>query len=214
MQILSKKYLSPVSSILLLYNILTFATVFKVKMNSKSLLLLSVIVLFFSITSCQEDIPLLGQDGTVVDYDSAFLSSITLNGYDTLDPSGNYWDTTAVFFPDTANNRFPDVFYNIDIYDSSFLFSYFQDSHFDDVLPSELPLTYNINPPVYIPAFYKYFYLRTYDFEIDTPTVDSTFMDSILFVVGPDTVSAVKYPTSFTNNGTNGVNVSVGITWK
>jgi len=163
--------------------------------------------------SCQRDIPLLGEEEGEVDHDTVFLWAITLNGYDTLDPQGMPWDSSASYLHDSMDYWYPDVFYNFDTYDTVNPFSYYQQTHFLNVSPDTLPVSYQLVPNVLVP-WYTPFFLRIYDFELDTPSVDSTFMDSILFVVGPDTVGPEKYPRTVTGIGPNGASVTLSLLWK
>ena len=176
---------------------------------------LVVIAIIASILSaCQRDIPLLGEEDGPVDYDSVYLWAITLTAFDTLDPGGMPWDTSSSYLYDSVDYRFPDVFYNIGVSDSLFPFSYYQQSHFLNISPDTLPVAYQLVPATLIPYHYKPFFLRMYDFELDTPSVDSTFMDSILFVVGPDTVGPDKYPQYVSGIGANGASIILSLLWK
>ncbi len=182
-------------------------------MSFHSLRLVSLLLFAAFFSACQRDIPVLGEGEGDQDYDSAFLWAITLNQYDTLDPSGMSWDSEPSYLFDSIYYRFPDVFYNIGNYDTTFDFTFSQQTHFLNVTPDTLPLTYQVDPALYIPGFNKPFHLRIYDFELDTPSVDSTFMDSILFVV-PDPGAPVPYPPNLTGMGANGASVTISLLWR
>ena len=174
-------------------------------------LLFSVIIMF---SACQEDIPVLGEGDGDRNYDSVFLWAITLNDYDTLYGFGQPWDSTFSWLYDSMYYRFPDVFYNIGMYDTTFPFSFYQKSHFLNVTPDTLPLAYLLEPEVWIPEFYKPFHVRLYDFELDTPSVDSTFIDSILFIVGPDPGGPEEFPRYVSGIGPNGTSVTISLFWR
>ncbi len=180
-------------------------------------LLWLVIILQF-LASCQKDIPVAGQDDqgnlVVVPRDSAWISSITLLYFDSLDSQGLLWDTVATTPYDSLNFQYPDVFYNIGIYDILFPLSFYQASCFFNMDPRQLPITYKLVPPVYIPAWGKPFHLRVYDREISASGVDSTLMDSVLFVVQPDFTLPNPYVSYFTSTGAAGVELTLGVIWQ
>lgn len=168
--------------------------------------------------SCQKDIPVLGQDEQgntiIVPRDSVFISSISLNNFDSITPWGSYWDTIATTGFDTIDHRYADIFYNIGIYDTLFPFSFYQQTHFVNVDPRHLPLVYNLVPPLYIPGFGKQFHLRIYDLDLSVAGRDSVLMDSIPFLVEPDFSLTNPYINSVTSSGVNSVNVTLGLSWQ
>jgi hypothetical protein len=168
--------------------------------------------------SCQKDIPVLGQDeqgnSIVIPRDSVFISSIRLNSFDSLTPWGALWDTAITSAFDSINFQYPDIFYNIGIYDETFPFSYYQQTFFVNVDPRSLPLVYYLVPPVQIPQFGKQFHLRVFDLELSASGRDSTFMDSIPFVVEPDFSLSNPYISEVTATGAGGINVTLGLTWR
>lgn len=174
--------------------------------------------MIIAMSSCQKDIPVLGQDEQgntiIVPRDSVFISSITLNSFDSLAPWGNLWDTVITTNFDSINFQYPDIFYNIGIYDTLFPFSYFQQTHFINVDPRNLPLVYNLVPPLYIPGFGKQFHLRVFDLDLSLTGRDSVLMDSIPFTVEPDFSLTNPYINSVSSAGTNGVSVTLGLTWQ
>jgi len=182
-----------------------------VKVRLKTRQFIVLIVSLSAISACQRDIPLLGQEDDQVDYDSVNIAAISLLGFDTLDPNGLYWDTSISVIND-SNYRYPDIFYNIG--DSGDALNYYQKSHFINVSPDTLPLTYQIVPALKLSQFYIPFYLRIFDFELDTPAVDSVLMDSIFFSIGPDTVSTEKYPKQVNSTGPEGTTVTLHLLWK
>lgn len=183
---------------------------------------LGTTIIFISIasvlSSCQKDIPVLGQDEQgntiIVPKDSVFISSIILNSFDSLNPFGQLWDTIITTNFDSVNFQYPDVFYNIGIYDTLFPFSFYQQTHFVNVDPRNLPLVYNLTFPLYIPGFGKQFHLRVYDLDLSSAGRDSILMDSISFVVEPDLSLTNPYINSVSSIGTNGVSVKLGLTWQ
>lgn len=170
------------------------------------------------LSSCQKDIPVLGQDDQgntiIVPRDSVFISSITLSYFDSLTPWNSYWDTVATTGFDTTDHRYPDIFYNIGIYDMLFPFSFYQQSYFVNVDPRNLPLVYKIIPPLYIPEFGTQFHLRVFDLDLSPAGRDSILMDSIPFIVEPDFSLTNPYINGVTSTGTNGVQVTLGLTWQ
>lgn len=187
--------------------------------RNKPLGILLLFTIFISaMSSCQKDIPVLGQDEQgntiIVPRDSVFISSITLNTFDSLAPWGNLWDTVITTNFDSINFQYPDIFYNIGIYDTLFPFSYFQQTHFINVDPRNLPLVYNVVPPLYIPQFGKLFHLRIFDLDLSSAGRDSVLMDSIPFTVEPDFSLTNPYIGNVSSSGTNGVNITLGLTWQ
>ncbi|MCC6385492.1 MAG: hypothetical protein LC117_02455 [Bacteroidia bacterium] len=184
----------------------------KLKKFGQFILLLSLIY------SCQKDIPLLGEDEqgntVIVPRDSVFISSIILIDFDTLNEFGNTWDSIITVPFDSGNFQYPDVYYNIGIYDTSFPFSYYQQTHFQNVNPFSLPLAYSMVPPIYIPGFGKPFYLRVFDLDLTSAGIDSTLMDSILFVVEPDFNLSNPYQSTVSGTGSRGTAVSLGLLWQ
>ncbi len=171
-----------------------------------------------AMSSCQKDIPVLGQDEQgntiIVPRDSVFISSIILNSFDSLAPWGNLWDTVITTNFDSINFQYPDIFFNIGIYDTLFPFSYFQQTHFINVDPRNLPLVYNLIPPLYIPGFGKQFHLRVFDLDLSVSGRDSVLMDSIPFTVEPDFSLANPYINGVSSSGTNSISVTLGLTWQ
>jgi hypothetical protein len=186
--------------------------------NKSLLVVVAFIISLSAFISCQKDIPVLGQDEQgntiIVPRDSVFISSIILNSFDSLTTSGFYWDTASSTPFDTTDHRYPDIFYNIGIYDESFPFSYYQQTYFVNVDPRNLPLTYNLIPRLYIPEFGKLFHLRVFDLDLAASGRDSVLMDSIPFVVAPDFNLTNPYINNVTSAGTNGVQVTLGLTWQ
>lgn len=170
------------------------------------------------LSSCQKDIPVLGQDEQgntiIVPRDSVFISSIILNNFDSLNTSGFHWDTLVTTGFDTVDYRYPDIFYNIGIYDTTFPFSFYQHTYFVNVDPRILPLVFNLVPPLYIPEFGKQFHLRIYDLDLSSSGRDSALIDSIPFIVEPDFNLTNPYLSTVTSAGTNGANVTLGLTWQ
>ena len=183
--------------------------------------LILTVSLILAFSACQDDIPVLGQEenGTITPKDSVFIRYIALVSYQPNDPSGNPWDPISST-TDLLDSLGPDVYYNSyndrgTAADSSDDFVFNQDTHFANVTDSMLPLVYYFTTPVYVPHFYDSIYLRVYDFEIDTPYVDSTLMDSIFFVIGPDTNQSTNpYILSIPGTGFNGTQVQLGLGWK
>lgn len=181
------------------------------------LLLPVCFIMMAIITSCQDDIPLLGKDefgnNEIIPRDSVLISGITLLSFPSNDLSGNAWDTTLYSF-DSLDFTGPDIYYSIPVLDSAAPFSYFQATHFANVTTSMLPFTFNLVPPLYVPSYYKPFYLHVYDLELDTASIDSTLMDSILFVIGPDTTLTNPYVNTIQATGPNGTSVTLNLSWQ
>jgi hypothetical protein len=177
-----------------------------------------LLIIFELLASCQKDIPVAGQDDQgnvlIIPRDSAWIRSITLMYFDSLDGQGVLWDTAASTPYDSLNFQYPDIFFNIGIYDTLFPLSFYQASCFFNVDPRQLPITYQMVPPVYIPAWGKPFHIRVYDREITIHGADSTFMDSVLFVVQPDFTLPNPYVSNFTSTGAAGVELTLGVIWQ
>lgn len=168
-------------------------------------------------TSCQDDIPLLGQDenGIIVPRDSVYIKYIALFSFPANDPAtGSSWDDTNSVTDPYDSLGLADIFFNsYNINDLADTFFFFQATHFSNVLNTDTTVYY-FTDPVQIPHFYDSLYLRIYDAEIDTPAIDSTLIDSILFVIGPDTTQTNPYIPAISRTGFNGSQVAVGLDWK
>ena len=167
---------------------------------------------------CQEDIPVLGEDvnGAVTPKDSVYISYIALLSFPANDPgTGNPWDETSSPI-DPLDSLGPDIFFNCyddeNTPDSSDDFSFYQETHFANVNAADT-IIYYFTKPVLVPYFYDSFYLRMYDAEISTP-VDSTLIDSIFFMIGPDTLQSQPYVQGISGTGFNGSQVTIGLQWK
>lgn len=139
------------------------------------------------------------------------ISQIILDSFPVTDTAGLNWD-----YPATDSTRFPDIFYNIFIDPDSTNMGFYQATHFENVDPDSLPLTYTLTTPYTLPGFGTIMTLKIFDFEIDSAAVvDTTEMTSFTFSVSPgDTITNPDpYPQTI-SVGNSAFKLRLGLVWK
>ena len=171
-----------------------------------------------AIYGCQKDILLLGEDKRDSVKTTVFITSITLNSFDSINPAtGLPWDSGSILPSDSLDSLGPDIFFYFYHEDQTpppddtlALFTYSQETHFQNVRTSDLPIQYLLTNPVQVPNYYfdQTLYLRVADLDETALLNDTMVIDSIPFNIGLDTV------TSITQTGLHNSQVTLGLEWK
>lgn len=172
---------------------------------------LSVLALVYY--SCQKDYnkPDDAVSGIFGTRTQVSISGITLDSFPQLDPSGLPWDTAVA-----DSLSYADIYYHIFTDPDSTNTGYYMATHFDNITPDSLPLSYTLTDPHLVPGFGTVMTMQIFDFEIDSvANVDTMFMTSFTFSITPgDTLTNPDPYPKLISVGNSDYKVRLGLEWK
>lgn len=170
---------------------------------------LLLVFLGFAVQSCQDD-PYLEktENGVpiVTPKSKAYITSIQLNTYPAVTPTGDLWDTIDVVNNDTLG--LPDIFFNLTDPSPDPPVFWSQNTHFSNVNDT---VNYFLLDNYFVDPFGSNIDVNIYDFELP----DSTLIGTVNFFIGeyPGPNSTQAYP-SYVTMVQNGCSVTLGLRWE